>query len=226
MNIKNPHSICTWDKQSNCDNCDIDQNLACRPDKEYRKQFIIKHLTFRLTAFLGLLLIGAFINNWILTIAYAAIMFLNFAIVEPRLLCSHCPFYAEKGFILHCNTLYGLPKLWKYRPGPISKTEKTLQLIMGGVVDLFPIIAFIYGIVALFINMTTLAEKIAMIGITIILALEMIDFNNMLQNNLCTKCPNFSCVMNKTSKQVRDEYIKKNPVMKKAWEAKGYKFDK
>ncbi|MHB1152557.1 MAG: hypothetical protein ACYCWE_06710 [Eubacteriales bacterium] len=205
--------------------CQIEGTLICRTDKAFRKKFILSHMTFRGTAFFGLIFIGTFSDNWRLTIAYAVIVFLNFAILEPRLLCSHCPFYAEKGFIIHCNTLYGLPKFWKYRPGPISKAEKVLQLISGGLVDFFPFISFIYGIVLLYTYPAGSSERVAMIGITVIHILLMIQLNNTIQKEVCPKCPNFSCVLNKVPKSVRDSYIKRNPVMKDAWKKTGYKID-
>lgn len=223
---KNPYSICTWDEENACLECEIEGKLICKTDKPFRKNFILRHLTFRGTAFLGLIIIGAFLNNWWLTIVYAIGVFLNFAIIEPRFLCSHCPFYAEKGFILHCNTLYGLPKLWKYRPGPITKTEKVIQIISGGFVDMFPIVAFIYGIIIMFTGSATSTERIALIGITIILILLMIQLNKLIQSEVCPKCPNFSCAMNKVPKSLRDSYIKRNPIMKEKWEKSGYKFDK
>ncbi|MTI47241.1 MAG: hypothetical protein FH761_05335 [Firmicutes bacterium] len=226
MNKKNPYSICTWDTEDGCKDCKIEGKLICKADKPFREKFILKHLTFRGTAFLGLFFIGAFSNNWWLTIAYAIGVVLNFGILEPRLLCSHCPFYAEKGFILHCNTLYGLPKLWKYRPGPMSKTEKVLQAISGGFVDLFPILAFIYGDVLIFINPATSAERIAMVGMTAVISALMIQVGGAIRSEVCTKCPNFSCGLNEVPKSLRDAYIKRNPVMKDAWEKAGYKFDK
>ena len=38
----------------------------------------------------------------------------------------------------------------------------------------------------------------------------------------CSKCPNFSCPLNWVPKNNVDEYLKKNPVMRKAWEENGY----
>ena len=37
------------------------------------------------------------------------------------------------------------------------------------------------------------------------------------------KCVNFSCLFNRVPKEVVDEYLKKNEVMRKAWEEAGYK---
>lgn len=226
MNNKNPYSICTWDEQSECDKCEINGMLICKSDKQFRKKFISFHLTFRITVFLGLALVSTMTKNWWIFFVYALGVILNFGILEPRLLCSHCPFYAEKSKFLHCNTLYGLPKLWKYRPEPINKTEKVLQLICGGFVDLYPVVLFLYGIFIAFKTNATPSECLAIISMTVILILLMYILNGIIQGEVCTKCPNFSCVMNKVPKVKRDAYIEQNPIIKSAWEKSGYDISK
>ena len=41
----------------------------------------------------------------------------------------------------------------------------------------------------------------------------------------CTKCVNFSCVFNRVPKNIVDSYLKKNPIMAKAWEDAGWQID-
>ncbi len=41
----------------------------------------------------------------------------------------------------------------------------------------------------------------------------------------CSKCPNFSCPLNNVSKDVVDEFLKLNSVMRKAWKDQGYIID-
>jgi hypothetical protein len=45
----------------------------------------------------------------------------------------------------------------------------------------------------------------------------------ILGKNTCSKCVNFSCFFSRVPKEVVDEYLKKNEVMRKAWEEAGYK---
>ena len=45
---------------------------------------------------------------------YTGVLILTFFIIEPRLLCSHCPYYEKEGKVLKCWALRGMPKLWKY----------------------------------------------------------------------------------------------------------------
>jgi hypothetical protein len=53
-----------------------------------------------------------------------------FGLLEIRVMCSHCPHYAEAGRLLKCWANYGSPKLWAYRPGPMCRME-TLHLEHG-----------------------------------------------------------------------------------------------
>ena len=46
-----------------------------------------------------------------------------------------------------------------------------------------------------------------------------------LQLKICTDCINFSCVLNRVPKEIRDEFLKKNPEMYEAWKASGYVCD-
>jgi hypothetical protein len=47
----------------------------------------------------------------------------------------------------------------------------------------------------------------------------------IIQLKVCTDCINFSCPLNRVSKSVRNEFIKRNIIIKRAWEEAGYKID-
>ena len=115
-----------------------------------------------------------------------------------------------------------MPKFWRYRPEPMNRYEKVSQIILGAIVDLFPFLASIYGIIFLLAyNFEVLSFSI-MIVITAIVLLFAIRFDRILRGNYCLKCPNFSCPMNKVPKYIKDEFLMKNPVMREAWENKGH----
>ena len=57
-------------------------------------------------------------------------MLFFFFVWEARILCSHCPYWAEEGRILHCHANYGVIKIWRYHPEPMSKFEQ-VQFIVG-----------------------------------------------------------------------------------------------
>ena len=39
-----------------------------------------------------------------MVITYTIVLLLTFMVIEPRLLCSHCPFYAMEGKCLKCRS--------------------------------------------------------------------------------------------------------------------------
>lgn len=62
-----------------------------------------------------------FAVGWIPLIAWIGIIISFFGFIEIRVMCSHCPHYAEEGSTLRCWANYGSPKLWKHRPGPMVR---------------------------------------------------------------------------------------------------------
>ncbi len=127
---------------------------------------------------------------------------------ENRILCSHCPYYASESRILRCHGNYGLFKLWKYNPGPMSGSEQ-IQMIVGvSILIGFPFPFLILGQQWLYLILASLGA---------------IVFGTILFGWLCLRCVNFSCPFNRVSKDVVDAFLKENPKMRKAWENKGYR---
>jgi hypothetical protein len=130
-----------------------------------------------------------------------------FVFWEIRILCSHCPYYAEEGLILHCIANYGTLKVWKYHPEPMSKSEK-VQLIIGFAIFVgYPFPFLLLG--GQFI-MAFLAAWGALI------------FFWTLKKDVCSVCVNFSCPLNSVPGEIVYEYLKRNPVMGKSWEESGW----
>ncbi len=130
-----------------------------------------------------------------------AIVFFGFW--EIRILCSHCPYYAEKGATLRCPANYGCPKFWKYRPGPMSSAER-IQLVIGFVLmSGYPFIFLYLG-----------AQLVYLVAAGIGLAV----FFSALLVFKCSRCVNFSCPFNRVSRDKVQAFLNRNPVMKKAWE--------
>ena len=156
-------------------------------------------------------------------ISYATIMPLTFLVIEPRLLCSHCPFYEKEGKCLKCWALRGMPKLWKYRPGPATRTEKTIMLIFGMYIDIFPFIGSIWGIIVFALDASNnLIAGIFLILTTVLFLIVAAYFSKVLLGNACKKCTNFSCSMNKVPKEIVEKFLEKNPTMKEAWIKAGW----
>lgn len=196
-------SICTWRPVSECEDCTIAGRLKCRFNRGDLFRFVGLFLLFLAPALLGMVLGG---YGWYL-LGWVGLGVIFFGFWEIRILCSHCPFYAEKGVILHCIANYGCPKFWRYRPEPISSSEK-LQLVIGFVIVCgYPFPFLVPG--GQFI-----LSLLAVAGLTV--------FFWALRRYTCTRCVNFSCLLNRVPKEVVDEYLKRNPPMGRAWEKNGW----
>ena len=121
---------------------------------------------------------------------------------EIRVMCSHCPHYAEPGRSLRCWANYGSPKLWTYRPGPMSRAEifwfyAGLAAVLG-----YPLAFLLVGgewfLLLPFVLTTTAA------GVT----LKMV---------FCTQCMNLACPLNETGEVARQAFFSRNPQVAQAW---------
>jgi len=202
----NPHNICLANPESECINCTLPELLICRFDRGALVRFFISFMTFGIPAILGIILGG---YGWFL-VGWFVFWVIFFEFWEIRILCSHCPFYAEEGKTLRCIANYGSYKAWKYHPEPMNKSEKAQLLIGFAFLGGYPIFFLILGMQWIFL-------VLALIGLAF--------FFIRLLITTCPKCVNFSCPLNRVPKNVVDAYLKKNTVMREAWEKKGYKID-
>jgi hypothetical protein len=125
-----------------------------------------------------------------------------FGFIEIRVMCSHCPHYAEPGSSLKCWANYGSPKIWKYRPGPMTLIEKIVFL--GGFIVVwgYPLFFLIPG---------------HQWFLLIVYVLTVAAFFMTLKTFLCSQCINFSCPMNTVQDEVRRLFFERNPEVAKAW---------
>ena len=125
---------------SDCTNCPVDEVVHCH--------FRPKELAhFLLICFPGFLVGGAGVlafGTWPLAV-WIAIIIGFFGFLEIRVMCSHCPHYAEDGLTLGCWANHGSPKLWKYRPGPMSPLEKLAFFGGLAVVWVYPLPFILIG---------------------------------------------------------------------------------
>ena len=115
--IHNSPVLCTWQSLSICQECQTNGKLMCRFDRKDIVNFFMIILPFGVTAIAGTIRAG---YGWYLLLWFAYSLFFFF-VWEARVLCRHCPYWAEAGTILHCHANYGVIKLWKYQPGPMNK---------------------------------------------------------------------------------------------------------
>ncbi|WP_455464240.1 hypothetical protein [Candidatus Hodarchaeum mangrovi] len=220
--IKKECLVCTWDDEENCLDCELRERLDCRWERSLLIRFYMGGGLAIVSAIIALIITGLFVS-WIPALIYIIFWIFFFGFFEIRVLCSHCPYYAKDGIILNCLANHGTIKVWKYHPEPMNLFEKFGFLLGVLFFVFFPFVTELYSIA------TLQAQNILINKILIILAftslLGGIYFFYILQKNICPKCVNFSCPLNRVSKELIDIYLKKNPVMREAWETAGYKID-
>ena len=209
---KNPCNICIWADKKTCEDCSINNKLQCHLDLKYSALFGGTFFIFFIPAIIGIFKLGVgsllFYLGLVTWIVYLVVFFL---IWEPQMLCSHCPYYAEGGTkILHCYANGGFIKTASFKPHPMTKFEQ-IQFVIG--VLLIGVIPFVFLIIG---------QQFLLLGIS---TLGFVIWLIVLKTQICTVCINFSCPFNSVPKEIVDEFLKKNPIMKDTWEKKGYQLD-
>jgi hypothetical protein len=198
--------ICTVQSVKICENCTLSTSLMCRYDAHDAMHFFMLAFPFFVTVIGGVIAGG---YGWWL-FGWLAYMLFFFFVWEGRVLCSHCPYWSENAHVLHCHANYGVIKLWRYRPGPLNRSEKA-QFLVGA------LLFFLYPLVILAIGQEYLLVGIGLASAT--------SFGYLLYRNICVRCINFSCPLNHVAKDVVEAYLMRNPVMHQAWKESVYTRD-
>jgi len=220
MSEERDYLFCTSKDETECVACEIQGELNCRYDDDLVKCFRNRHYPFRVIQ-----LVVVIVTSVLIGVLFAVVLLLNFTVIETRYLCRHCPFYEKEGKTVHCITLKGMPRIWEFDPAPIQRSEKIGMAIVGGFIDLFPIVIAAYATWTMF---STGADSIQIIlfgSLTLIALVAAGYLGKFLGDNYCNKCVNLSCMMNKVPNGLKEEYLKRNPGIRAAWEASGHKFD-
>lgn len=195
LDPQKPLSTC---EGKSCKDCNVGEELNCH--------FTLKQLIhFLLMAFAAFVPGGISIFNyhWVFLLIWIGMIVSYFLFIEIRVMCSHCPHYGEPSIkSLKCWANYGAPKLWKYRPGPMSKVERAVFLIGMAAVFIYPIF-FIIAIKAW--------------DYLVIYVLVVSAFFATLRMFLCSQCMNFACPFNTVPDETRFKFFAKNPLVAKAW---------
>ncbi|MFC1999481.1 hypothetical protein ACFLXE_01825 [Chloroflexota bacterium] len=225
MKNRNPFDLCTLDDSSDCGSCDLTEKISCKWDKKKLNVFLTIGFPPFILAIFGMVVVGIMTHAWWPLISYIAFLAVIFG-WEIRFLCSHCPYYAEDSKILHCLGNNGAYKFFAYNPAPITKFGKFMMaFLVATVFFVYPLAVTGYGIGYMAVNSYSRLEILGMTGITIGCLVTSLIFFIVLKLSFCSTCINFSCVNNTVPKNRVDDYLKKNPVMKEAWEKSGYKID-
>jgi hypothetical protein len=194
LDPKRPLTTCT---AANCDGCPVSKDVHCH--------FQAGDLTAFLLAGFPIFFIGGAgifrVNAWWLA-PWLAMSFGYFGFIEIRVMCSHCPHYAEPGKSLQCWANYGSPRLWKYRPGPMTAIEKIVFEAGILLIIAYPLVFLLAGSqwLLLAIYLLTTAAGYA-----------------TLRRSYCSQCMNFACPLNKVDETVRVAFFKRNPEIARAW---------
>jgi hypothetical protein len=189
-----PIATCTAPE---CHNCPVSKEVHCH----FRPKELIYFLLICLPGFIvggaGLLAFGV----WPLLL-WIAIIIAFFGFLEIRVMCSHCPHYAEEGTTLRCWANHGSPKLWNYRPGPMSFIEK---------ISFFGGLAVVWGYPLPFLWLGSLWFLL------VLYILTNGAFFASLKSFLCSQCMNFACPLNSVSETTRDLFFQRNPSIAEHW---------
>jgi len=224
--VGNPHDLCTWNDDADCGSCPDHYQLRCKWQWRLLVAFFMLYLPFLVSGWFGMAMTAKFSGAWWYMVVYFAFYIVFFGFFEIRILCSHCPYYGgESGFSLRCIANNGAMKLWKYHPEPMNRFERTSLVIgfifLGG----FPVFVNFYGVYYVAMNYAAFSQAalLGMIGMAVVTLASSLTFFTALNIYVCSGCVNFSCPLNKVPKDAVDEYLRRNPVMLKAWEKSGYK---
>ena len=182
-----------------CQGCEIEGKLSCIHTTKDMASIMIPTAGFSVPFFIGMIRGGhrTALRIWLGLVA------IFFGYAEEKMLCSHCPQYAEEGFLLKCYSHWGFPKIPDFNPKPISNIEKGIWLVWLGAIALYHIPFFIMRRQWLFLVVTTCAAIFACWTV---------------YHTHCDRCPNLSCLANHVPDEVREAFLKNNPVLMKAYE--------
>jgi hypothetical protein len=193
-----PGPTCTNQPESVCEGCTLGPRLMCRYEFRDTLHFFAIVLPFFVASIGGMIAAGF---GWWL-VGWLGYMLFFFFVWEARVLCSHCPYWAEEGRILHCHANYGVIKIWRYHPEPMSRAEQ-VQFIVGVLIFL------LYPVVFTAVGGEYLPAGVALVGAGV--------FGYLLYREICSRCVNFSCPLNNVPEEVRKSYLERNEEMRVAW---------
>ncbi len=194
LDPRKPIATCV---QSSCAGCPVHESLYCH--------FQGKELARFLTAVIPTFIIGVIgvyrYNAWVLAV-WIAFILAYFGLIEIRVMCSHCPHYAEPGGSLKCWANYGSPKLWRYRPGPMSAMEK---------------VVFLAGLIVIFGLPLVVLAAASNWMLAALYAAAVVGAYAFMRKTMCSHCMNFACPLNLVDEERKRAFLDNNPVVAAAW---------
>jgi hypothetical protein len=192
-------TLCMSRPEAECEDCGLQGKLECRFRFRHLLLFWVLFLVYFIPAFAGMIRsgLGAYLWGWL------AWSIFFFGYWELRILCSHCPYYAQQGRVLRCIANYGLVKTVRPDLRPVTRSEQ-IHFLVG--------VAITFGYPFPFMLMAGVWQWILMTGVGLLL------FFAIYLPLTCPRCVNLSCVFNRVPEEVKQRYLELNPKMKEAWE--------
>ena len=182
---------------SDCDGCEVADSIHCH----FRPMDLAHFFAVSVPAFLvgGA---GVLAQGFTALLVWVAVIIAYFGFIEIRVMCSHCPHYAEETSALGCWANHGSPKIWKYRPGPMSLAEN---------------IVFFAGLVLVFAYPVFFLVMQELWFLLVLYILTSVAFFLTLKMFLCSQCMNFACPLNGVPESTRLSFFTCNPGVADAW---------
>jgi hypothetical protein len=194
MTNEKPAAACS---RQTCEGCAIRGRIRCVHTPRDVAGFFMLFLVWAIPFFVGMI-IGRF---WIGLGVWGGLALLFFGYVEQLLLCRHCPHYAEPGFFLRCHANWGLPKIPRFSPRPMSRLEGAIWLLYGALLFLYYVPFFVISQQWLLLGITTAALIVAVWTV---------------RRTRCTRCYHLSCPANRLPEDVRAVFLKNYPEFSKS----------
>lgn len=196
LDPRTPIHTCT---AGSCSGCACEHTLTCH----FTPGRLLLFLAMALPVFL---LAGHLLNSMspYLLLPWGLCVVAFFGFVEIRVMCSHCPHYAEPATRnLKCWANYGSPKLWRWRPGPMSRMEK---------------IVFYAGFAVLFAPPLVVGLVQARWVWAAVYAALLVAWKLGIKYGYCIRCFNFACPFNSVLEPTRQAFLAANPSVREAWQ--------
>ncbi len=194
LDSSKPITTCS---QSSCEDCPLLDSLHCHFKGKDLARFLVAVFPAFIIGGVGVYRQGIwFLASWLVFIVS------YFGLIEIRVMCSHCPHYAEPGSSLKCWANYGSPKLWRYRPGPMSTMEK---------------VVFLAGLLLIFGYPPALFLMTAKWLLAALYSVAVAGAYLFMRKSMCSQCMNFACPLNLVDEDRRKAFFRRNPAVSAAW---------
>jgi len=198
MNPRTSHQTAAACSRASCEGCPVEGKLLCVHTGRDLLDFAVLAIAYFIPFVAGMV-IGRY---WAALGVWLVLAAIFFVLVEALVLCRHCPHYAEEGVTLRCHANYGLPKIPRFDPRPLSRVEKAVFLAYVSLLGFYYLPFFVLSAQWLLLLITTWA---------------LLAWGWTLVRTQCTRCYHLSCPLNRVPDDVRQQFFENYPAFREAW---------